>query len=115
MHELSIAMGILDIVRAACLEQGLGRVETVRVRIGRATGVMPEALRFSFDVAKAGTPAAEAALEIEAVPLGGHCDGCGADFTVDEPYLLACPRCEGGAFRITGGNELQVVDLEVEE
>ena len=47
--------------------------------------------------------------------MGGHCAGCGADFTVEERYVLACPRCSGGDFRITSGDELQVVDLEVEE
>ena len=114
MHELSIALSVLDIVKSAAADAGLSRVDTVRLRIGRATGVLPEALHFAFDCSKAGTPAAGAALEIEEVPIGGHCGTCGRDFISPEPYVLACPLCGGGAFRITTGDELAVLDLEGE-
>ena len=114
MHELSIALSVLDIVKSAAADAGLSRVDTVRLRIGKATGVLPEALHFAFDCSKAGTPAAGAALEIEEVPIGGHCGSCGRDFTSPEPYVLACPLCGGGAFRITTGDELAVLDLEGE-
>lgn len=115
MHELSVAMSILDIVRAACEAGGHGRVEKVRVRVGRASGVMREALLFSFDAAKGGTAAGEAVLEIEDVPVGGRCRRCSSAFTVEEKYVLECPLCGGGEFTIERGHELEVVDLEVEE
>jgi hydrogenase nickel incorporation protein HypA/HybF len=114
MHELSIALSVLDIVRTAAADAGLARIETVRLRIGRATGVLPEALRFAFDCSKAGTPAAAAILEIEEVPVGGHCDCCDRDFTNPEPYVLACPLCGGASFRVLTGDELHVLDLEGE-
>ena len=114
MHELSIALSVLDIVRDAAASAGLSRVDVVRLRIGRATGLLPDALRFAFDCSKAGTPAAGAALEIEEVPIGGHCDSCGRDFTSPEPYVLACPLCGGTSFRVTSGDELHVLDLEGE-
>ena len=114
MHELSIALSVLDIVRSAAAESGLARVTVVRLRVGRASGVQPDSLRFAFDCAKAGTPAEGAALEIEEVPIGGHCDGCGGDFTHQEPYVLACPLCGGTSFRVTTGDELHVLDLEGE-
>jgi hydrogenase nickel incorporation protein HypA/HybF len=114
MHELSIALSVLDIVRTAAADAGLSRVDTVRLRIGRASGVQPDALRFAFDCSKAGTPAETAALEIDEVPIGGHCDACGGDFTASEPYVLACPLCGGASFRVTTGDELHVLDLEGE-
>jgi hydrogenase nickel incorporation protein HypA/HybF len=114
VHELSIALSVLDIVRGACEERGLAGVRAVRIRVGAATGLEPDSLRFAFDCSKAGTPAAEAALEIEAVPIGGHCDGCGAEFDTPERYVLSCPNCGGPRFRITRGDELQVIDLEVD-
>ncbi|HWR98553.1 MAG TPA: hydrogenase maturation nickel metallochaperone HypA [Candidatus Methanoperedens sp.] len=114
MHELSIALSVLDIVREAAAGAGLARVETVRLRVGKATGVLPDALLFAFDCSKAGTPAAAARLEIEEVSIGGHCGDCARDFTSPEPYVLACPLCGGGDFRITTGDELAVLDLEGE-
>jgi hydrogenase nickel incorporation protein HypA/HybF len=114
MHELSIALSVLDIVKTAAADAGLARVDTVRLRVGKATGVLPDALRFAFDCSKAGTPASTAALEIEEVPIGGRCDDCARDFTSPEPYVLACPLCGGSAFHITTGGELAVLDLEGE-
>ena len=114
MHELSIALSVLEIVASAAAGAGLARVDTVRLRIGKATGVLPDALHFAFDCSKAGTPAAGASLEIEEVPVGGRCESCAREFTTPEPYVLACPLCGGGAFRITTGDELAVLDLEGE-
>ena len=114
MHELSIALSVLDIVRTAAAESGLARVTTVRLRIGRASGVQPDSLRFAFDCSTAGTPAEGATLEIEEVPVGGRCDSCEKDFTNPEPYVLACPLCGGTRFRLTTGDELHVLDLEGE-
>jgi len=114
MHELSIALSVLDIVTSTAAGAGLSRVGRVRLRIGKASGVLPEALRFAFECSRAGTPAAEAELEIEEVPVGGRCDTCDSDFTSPEPYVLACPLCGGGSFRVTSGDELSVLDLEGE-
>ena len=68
MHELSIALSVLDIVRTAAAESGLASVTIVRLRVGRASGVQPDSLRFAFDCSKAGTPAEGALLEIDEVP-----------------------------------------------
>jgi hydrogenase nickel incorporation protein HypA/HybF len=115
VHELSIAMSILEIVESACAQGGHDRVEKVRVRVGRASGVMSDALLFAFEVARSGTAAAGASLEIEEVPVGGHCRDCASDFTVDEKYVFQCPLCGGSSFEMQRGHELEVVDLEVEE
>jgi len=56
MHETSIALGILDIINDRCIAEGYHAIESVRLRIGRAAGIMPEALLFSFDVQRWGPP-----------------------------------------------------------
>jgi hydrogenase nickel incorporation protein HypA/HybF len=65
MHELSIAASIVDI---ACEEAGRygGRVEVVHLKLGALSGVVREALEFSWDLACDQTPVAGARLEIEA-------------------------------------------------
>jgi hydrogenase nickel incorporation protein HypA/HybF len=70
MHELSIA---LSLVEAACEELprlGGPRLRAVHVRIGPLSGVAAGALRFSFDVAAAGTAAEGASLEVEEAASG---------------------------------------------
>jgi hydrogenase nickel incorporation protein HypA/HybF len=66
MHELSIAMSLVD---AVCDE--LPRfgdhviVRSVRVRVGPLSGVVADALTFAFEVAASDTPIAGARLDIE--------------------------------------------------
>jgi hydrogenase nickel incorporation protein HypA/HybF len=115
MHETSIALGILDIINDRCIAEVYHSIESVRLRIGRAAGIMPEALLFSFDVAKEGTLAENAKLIIESIPLGGVCSGCNAEFKVEEAYVLSCPECGSTAFKIQRGYEMEIVEMDVKE
>jgi len=67
MHELSIALSLVDAVCDELPRLGANvSVRSVRVRIGPASGVSPDALTFAFDVAAAESPIAGARLEVEA-------------------------------------------------
>ncbi|RYU12027.1 hydrogenase/urease maturation nickel metallochaperone HypA [Nocardioides iriomotensis] len=62
MHELAITESLVDLVA----ERTVGRrVVAVTVRVGDASGVVPEAMAFCFDVVAAETPLAGAALVVE--------------------------------------------------
>ena len=62
----------MSLVDAVCDElPRLGEHVSVRrvlIRIGPLSGVVPDALRFAFDVAVEGSPIAGACLDIEEVP-----------------------------------------------
>ncbi|MBI5101298.1 MAG: hydrogenase maturation nickel metallochaperone HypA [Nitrospirae bacterium] len=113
MHEVSIALNVLDIITAQCKKEGYQRIDAVRLRIGRASGIMPDALSFAFEAIKGDSIAGHAGLEIEEVPVTGSCRDCNAVFTSDGEYVLACPVCNSGSFSITGGRELDIIDMEV--
>ena len=114
MHELSVAQSILDIISEQCGKSGHARIDSVNIRIGRASGVMPDALLFAFDAIKADTAMArDALLQIEEVPVTGLCRDCGSSFIVEEEYILCCPKCKGSSFLITAGREMDIVDMEV--
>lgn len=114
MHESSIAHSILEIIDEQCAEKGCSAVDAITVRLGRATGVMPESLQFAFDALKEPTKARNATLTIEIVPVGGSCSGCGKDFDVpDVQYLFACPHCGSASFEITRGREMEISDMEI--
>ena len=116
MHEASLALSILDVVQAKCKEIGSPSLASVRIRIGKAAGVLPEALQFAFEGVKEGTVAKHAKLIIEVVPIGGVCKDCGKPFIVDDlPYVLACPSCGAASFEITSGREMDIIDMETEE
>ncbi len=114
MHETAIALSILDIIVEKCREAGGRTVDSVRLRIGKAAGVMPDALEFAFDAVKAQTVAENARLVIEPVPVGGVCNECKKDFSVpDAQYVFACPLCGSKSFEINTGREMEVVDMEI--
>ena len=113
MHEASIALSVLETVSDLCQQEGYNSIESLRLRVGRAAGILPDALLFAFDVAKAGTVASKAELIIEYISLGGGCRDCGSNFASEERYIFACPVCKSSAIKITQGDEMQIIDMEV--
>jgi hydrogenase nickel incorporation protein HypA/HybF len=114
MHESSIAHSILEIVEEQCAGKGCSVVDALTVRLGKATGVMPESLQFAFDALKEPTRAKNAKMTIEIVPVGGHCTACDKEFDVpDVQYLFACPLCGSASFDITRGREMEISDMEL--
>lgn len=107
MHELSIATAVVD----ACAERAAGaRVLRVRVEVGQLVAVLPDALRFCFDVCSQGTSVEGAELEILETPGRGACDACGRTVALTMPY----GRCDcGGSLRLVAGEELRVKEMEI--
>jgi hydrogenase nickel incorporation protein HypA/HybF len=70
MHELSIAETVVDMLAEEATRHGANKILSVRIRLGRLSGVVRDALAFSFDVAAQGTIAEGARLDIE--DASGH-------------------------------------------
>lgn len=113
MHELSIALSILDLAEEEADRRG-ARVVAVHVKLGPLSGVAKEALESAYELAREGTPLASAALVIEEVPLVVHCSRCAADRTLDAMQPLCCSTCGTATNDIVSGRELEVSALEIE-
>jgi len=113
MHELSIAQSLLKIAVDNCKKEGYKGIELIKVKIGRASGIMPDALSFAFDAVKIDTIAEKATLTIDEIPVSGFCESCKNSFTVDEAFVLFCPRCGGVSIRVETGHELHVYEMDV--
>lgn len=116
MHELSICQGIVEVAAAALrgVPPPPPPVARVTVRIGRLTTVVPDSLRYHFDLLTPGTLLDGATLIIEEIPIRGRCADCAARFEIDS-LSFTCPRCGSGLVELTSGRELQVVSLETRE
>ncbi|MGE0788292.1 MAG: hydrogenase maturation nickel metallochaperone HypA [Sandaracinaceae bacterium] len=108
MHEMGIAMHLVDAVAARA--EG-ARVVRVRVEIGKLAAVLPDALRFCFELACEGTSAAGAALEIDEVPGRARCRACGGEVALERPF----GRCGCGCSDLDwlSGEELLIREMEV--
>jgi hydrogenase nickel incorporation protein HypA/HybF len=113
MHEVSVALSLLDIAKSYCEREGYKGIESIGVKIGKASGVMSEALIFAFDAVKIGTIAEKAHLIIDEVPVTGFCNNCNTRFSVEESFVLCCPRCGGSSLRLETGRELDIAEMEV--
>lgn len=113
MHELSVAQALIKSVLREVTDRGLGHVNKIVVRVGSWSGIMAEALLFGFETVRLGTPLGETVLEIEAVFAQAHCQSCGHIFSLEKPVFF-CPRCGSEQLSVSGGDDLHIAYLEVE-
>jgi len=113
MHELSIAASILDIAEARAREHNAGSIQVIRVRLGEFTNIAREALEFAFEIARQGTLAQNARLEIEIVAMLVECIVCQGVNHPERTLCLICAHC-GFPLRVVSGEELQVDYIELE-
>ena len=114
MHEMSLAMGIVDLVTAKAKDGAAKKINLVELEIGKLSGVMVEALTFCFEAAARDTMAQGAKLEILEVAGRARCLGCENDFVADS-LVMQCPKCNSYATDIVQGKELRVLSLIVDE
>ena len=112
MHELSIAMSILDMAEEEA-ERRSAHVDAIHVRLGALSGVVKEALLSAYDLAREETSLETARLIIEDVPVMIYCPRCQAPRHVFSVQHLACGECETPSSEILQGRELQVFALEL--
>jgi hydrogenase nickel incorporation protein HypA/HybF len=110
MHELGISRNIVAIVGEAAKGR---RVRRVTLEIGKLSGVMREAIEFSFALIAQGTPAAGALLEIREIDARARCAECGAEFTLPD-FLAAC-ICGSRRLALLAGEELNVKSVDLED
>jgi hydrogenase nickel incorporation protein HypA/HybF len=114
VHELSIAVSLVETACEKAASLGDVRVEALHLRLGALSGVVREALLFSFDVAAEGTPLAGARLEITDVPLTVLCPSCSEERELPG-FPLVCPTCETPTPQVVRGRDLELTALEVSE
>jgi hydrogenase nickel incorporation protein HypA/HybF len=113
MHELSIAMSIVEICTEELGKAGADKVTLVELEIGSLSGVEIDALEFSWDVAVKDTAVESAPLVIRRVDAAAKCRSCHAEFPIDN-FFSPCPQCGEYGFDVIRGKELQIKALTVE-
>ena len=113
MHEMGIAMQIVQIATESIpKDMAHARVARVNLKVGKLAAVVPDSLRFCFEVATRETPLAGAELHIEEVPVVARCNDCHTEWTINEP-AFTCNKCSSGAIKLLSGRELDIETIEI--
>ena len=114
MHELSIAQSIVEAVEAKATECNATHVKGVRLKIGEANSIVTDSLTFCFEMLTSLEPTlAGAQLLIDTVPHRAHCRHCNKEFAIVN-FVAQCPTCQEWSNEVVSGNELQIVEMEIE-
>jgi hydrogenase nickel incorporation protein HypA/HybF len=113
MHEMGIAQNILEIALDAANKEGAQKITRINLIAGELRGIVPLQLTFCFGMVARDTIAVGAYLNVDTMPVTGHCDDCKAYFKVAE-YQYVCPKCNSTKIQVTGGTELRIKDIEIE-
>ncbi len=114
MHELSIAMSIVDMA----LEEAGRRdvtIDAVHLELGLLSGVVADALLFSYEMACAGTPLEGSRLVIREVPIEVYCPACKTQKILNSMQWFCCPECGAPTSDVIHGRELAITALEIRD
>lgn len=114
MHELSIAMSMVEMAAEEATRRGGVQVHAIHLKLGQLSGVVKDALLFSYTVACEGTSLEGSHLVIEEVPVVVYCQTCEAETALASLQRFCCASCGALASEIRQGKELEVVALEIQ-
>lgn len=116
MHEMSLALELLDNVREQLQAQEIpdAWVREIHLKIGEFSGVSVDALQFAFEMVRVGTQLESATLVIHQTPLVILCTKCEQETELDKPDFI-CPECGSTETMIISGQEMVMESLIVEE
>ncbi len=114
MHEMSIAQSLVEIIQEEMARHHATKLRSVRLHVGEMSAIVPDSLSFCFEVITAGTRMEGARLIMEIIPVEGKCRACGETFKIKD-FIFVCPRCGGTGVDAVSGQELSIVELEVDE
>lgn len=113
MHELSIAMSIVEIAEENINQANLSKVTEIELDVGELSGVVFDALEFAMVEAVKDTVLQNAVRKINRIPGKARCNECGFEFELEDIYT-PCPKCASFDNEIIKGKELKVKSLIAE-
>lgn len=115
MHEMGIAKQIIEIATSS-IPDGMEDipVERVNLKVGKLSSVVPDSLRFCFEILSKNTPLSGTELNIEEIPVVARCMECHIEWTINKPVFV-CKKCKSDSIEIISGQELDITSIELED
>jgi len=114
VHEFSLAQGLFKQLLQLAEQHGAEKIITVRVDIGRLSGIVVDSFSFGFEVLASENRLTEnAVLEITETDPTYRCLDCGDYFPSMVPDA-PCPRCASEKPVPAGGDDIILTQVEME-
>ena len=113
VHEFAVCQSLLQQVEKLARAHGARSVSRIRVQLGPLAGIEAALLQQTFTLARLGTVAAAAALELETPPIRVRCRRCGGDSEA-RPNRLLCGVCGDWHTDLLSGDEMLLASLDLE-
>lgn len=114
MHEMSLALSIVEQTREAATREGAARILEVEVEVGCLAGVLADSLQFCLEAVGATGGLPNTIFKVTGVRATGDCRVCAATFPADS-FLAPCPSCGSDDVSLKGGRELKIRSLTIED
>jgi hydrogenase nickel incorporation protein HypA/HybF len=114
MHELSLAVNIVELAQEEADRRGGLCVSAIHLRMGALSGVVKDALLSAYELACEGTPLTGSRLVIEDVPIIVYCPFCCERRQLASVQDFSCSVCHTPTSEVLQGRELVVSALEVQ-
>jgi len=114
MHEMSIALNILDIVEKELKKADGKKIERLNLVVGKLSGVVVESLQFALEASRNSSAIADAEIIIDEVAATMKCMNCDFEFKADDFYTI-CPKCNSFKHQIMTGKELFIKSLTIQQ
>jgi hydrogenase nickel incorporation protein HypA/HybF len=110
MHELSLAMGVIELVQHEADKNGVSTIEEILIEVGDLCGVEADIFKSALEIVVKDTLLENASVNIIRTPGKGKCNACNLEFEMKNRLDL-CPDCGCIASEVNGGQEFRVVSL----
>ncbi len=107
-------MSMVEMAEEEAARRGGVKVFAFHLKLGHLSGVVKDALLFSYEVACEGTALEGSQLIIEEIPVVVYCPTCQAETEIASLQRFCCMTCGTLASEVVRGKELEVVALEVQ-
>jgi len=113
MHEISIALNIIDLIKEEAEKNSAASIQEFEVEVGSISGVEIEALKFALNIAVKDTLLENAIQIITPVAAAASCLECDKEFSLSWFYE-PCPFCSAMNIQIIKGKELKIKSITID-
>ncbi|HTO63066.1 MAG TPA: hydrogenase maturation nickel metallochaperone HypA [Bradyrhizobium sp.] len=113
MHELAVCQSLLREVERVASAHGAAGVSRIEVAVGSLSGIEAALLDRAFSIARMGTSAEQADLEIQEMPIIVWCKACKTETRPASANALLCAQCGAWQVDVRSGDELVLRQVEL--